>query len=794
MRRHVQMPKIALSCLAALGVAALGGAPGAAAAPCPNEALRAEQHATFLPDCRAYEMVSPVDKNGNDVMVDTGRVRLSASESPGLPRAATFGSLGGFADVRGTGVAVDYMAQRTAVPGTQGWSTHALTPPQQPANFFEASNGLDSLYINEADPELSRLVFLARNPVLPGAAPNVEAVPNLYLRGDLRSPGLGSYQLLSDASAPLTLPPGTPSPLRLPKIAASTADLSRVLFQSIFPLTADAPSGTNVSKLYVASADGSVRLVGQVPASGSSCTGVACQAAPWAVAGQGTGDTNYLFTPHVLSTDGSRAFFTVGVSGALGNKGSAEGDLYLRDEQGTASVADDTSTQLNVSERTVPAAAKPAMYWDAADDGSVAFFTSQEALTDDATVNGFPKLYRWSLAPDGQGDHLRLLSADLEPADTENEVFGVVGVSADGDTAYFIQRGQIVAGQPLIKELGNGTSPGVGIYVWREGEGVSYVGQMVDVPYDVIDVLSGAQHSVSSFPHQQSAKVSADGQRLLISLRRPPWPGAADHGNCIGQKEGGLETESNPGESIKGCRQLYLYDAESGQHPRCVSCDPDGTPPHRGDFWGARTGNGAALFGLHQNSPVNPDFTSVYFTSAAALVDADTNGVYDAYRWQMAGSGECESDEANEGCLRLLSSGTSPDPSYYLEASPDGSDVLIATREPLVGWDVDHAMDVYDLRVGGGFPEPPPAPAECVGDGCRAGAGAAPAAAGAASATVNGPGDRIPDRKKPCRRNGKGAKAAKSKAGRRCAKPHRGKAGKRGKKSKRTNSERRAGR
>ena len=34
---------------------------------CPNAAIRAQQHAAFLPECRAYEMVSPVDKGGADV-------------------------------------------------------------------------------------------------------------------------------------------------------------------------------------------------------------------------------------------------------------------------------------------------------------------------------------------------------------------------------------------------------------------------------------------------------------------------------------------------------------------------------------------------------------------------------------------------------------------------------------------------------------------------------------------------------------------------------------------------------
>jgi len=65
-------------CLCVLGLAAFLGssAPSAALAEgaCPNEAIRQEQSSTFLPDCRAYEMVSPVDKNGADVAADRGGV------------------------------------------------------------------------------------------------------------------------------------------------------------------------------------------------------------------------------------------------------------------------------------------------------------------------------------------------------------------------------------------------------------------------------------------------------------------------------------------------------------------------------------------------------------------------------------------------------------------------------------------------------------------------------------------------------------------------------------------------
>jgi hypothetical protein len=94
------------------------------------------------------------------------------------------------------------------------------------------------------------------------------------------------------------------------------------------------------------------------------------------------------------------------------------------------------------------------------------------------------------------------------------------------------------------------------------------------------------------------------------------------------------------------------------------------------------------------------------------------------YEWEQAGTGSCHSEEREGGCVYLLSSRTSPDPSFYLDNDESGENVFFATKAGLVKGDTDNSYDVYDARVGGGFPEPPP-PAKCEGT-CRSG-GAPPA-------------------------------------------------------------------
>jgi hypothetical protein len=52
--------------LLALGLLALAAAPAARAAECSNEARRSEQGSTALPDCRAYELVTPPGKDSGE--------------------------------------------------------------------------------------------------------------------------------------------------------------------------------------------------------------------------------------------------------------------------------------------------------------------------------------------------------------------------------------------------------------------------------------------------------------------------------------------------------------------------------------------------------------------------------------------------------------------------------------------------------------------------------------------------------------------------------------------------------
>jgi hypothetical protein len=66
----------------------------------------------------------------------------------------------------------------------------------------------------------------------------------------------------------------------------------------------------------------------------------------------------------------------------------------------------------------------------------------------------------------------------------------------------------------------------------------------------------------------------------------------------------------------------------------------------------------------------------------------------------------------------LLSTGMGSDPASFAATSDSGDDAFIVTRQRLVKTDRDSLVDVYDARVGGGFPEPPAPEPGCPEEGC----------------------------------------------------------------------------
>jgi hypothetical protein len=312
-----------------------------------------------------------------------------------------------------------------------------------------------------------------------------------------------------------------------------------------------------------------------------------------------------------------------------------------------------------------------------------------------ATPDGSKVFY---LAGSAGGD---LMEFDVEGESTTDltpgmSVQGVLGVSDDGSFVYF------------AANEGN-------LYVWHDGS-VRFIisnGKEVEGGINKLNWSPFANHGGAT--PDRTSRVTPDGRLLLFT--------AAD-----GQLD-----------------RYYVGDGALS----CVSCAMDGVPPATlptlqsiGSVVSSRE-PGIFLRNLSN------DGSRVFFESSVALLPRDMNGVQDVYEWEQQGVGSCQGSSESfsafsGGCLYLISSGTSPQASFFADASASGNDVFFFTDQPLVGQDQDGLVDVYDARVGGGLvAQNPPAPAAaCEGEGCRPVAGGAPVFGVPVSATFTGAGNQ----------------------------------------------------
>lgn len=660
-----------------------------------------------LADGRSYELVSPPAKNGADVIASSQGTQISSAGD-----AVMFSSLGGFGDVVGTGVQAQYLSERSSDPrpGSNGWVTHGITPPQQPTALRGVSGRVDATYLGEFSSDLSSGVFRAWSPLTDD--PNVAGVVNLYARSGLRA-DLGSELLVTECplceanSTPLA---GITDGGLGPVLAAATPDVGHVLFESAYRLVAGATANplTFARSLYEWD-HGTLRLAGVLPNGSVASRSQAGQGAWWRS-----------YPSHTLSADGRRIIFTDTSSTTDG----FDGALYMRVDNGTPNAM---TLQLNASERTTPdpLGAKPATYWDASTDGLRVFFTSSQALTDDAPSSSEGKLYMYDASKPASDPHnLTLISPDNKSADGGDvrweQNAGVIGASADGHSVYFIARGQLVADEPLLPLQD-------GIYLWRDGV-LRFIGH-------VADAARNTPHAIYDFQGGKQSRVSPDGGHVVFVSKVDPATGMVNQ----------CSDPDVPNDGGPGCQQVYVYSAASGV-VQCASCVPGGGPGDAQAFTSSPVHPGPATVTVHLNRALSDDGRYVFFSTAAALLPEDVNGRSDAYEF-----------DTTTGALQLLSDGSTPSDSYFLDATADGSDALIATRERLVGWDTDGNYDVYDARLAfaghpAGFPEPAPAAPGCTGDGCQAAPSGPPEDGDPASSAFFGVGNVIAPAKPPARK------------------------------------------
>jgi hypothetical protein len=306
---------------------------------------------------------------------------------------------------------------------------------------------------------------------------------------------------------------------------------------------------------------------------------------------------------------------------------------------------------------------------------------------------------------------------------------GLVGKSEDLSRIYFVD-GEALT--PPSQENANGEAAQAGepnLYLWEEGE-VQFIATLLADDDDNSQIKSklGVWHAA---PGDRLAQATPDGRFLAFESRAPitGYDSTIAEGKSCGV---GIPPQ---------CLEVFEYDAQE-KTLICASCRPSGERPI-GLSNLALIGGENGSFPQPQSLPPTGQ-GRLFFESQDTLTLADTNGhIQDVYEWEPAGVGDCT---RAKGCLALISSGSSPKDSHFLDASDSGNDVFFTTRDALVPQDIDGGfLDIYDARVGGGIAEvlhPP-----CESQACRAAAPPAPSEQSPASAAFSGPGNQAP---KPC--------------------------------------------
>jgi WD40-like Beta Propeller Repeat len=213
-------------------------------------------------------------------------------------------------------------------------------------------------------------------------------------------------------------------------------------------------------------------------------------------------------------------------------------------------------------------------------------------------------------------------------------------------------------------------------------------------------VAPGTAAESSDYPPSTgTARVSPDGTRLLFVSRA----GLTEFDNTD------LSTGISDGE-------VYLYDSSGAGALTCVSCNPTNERPVGSASIPGAIANGSTERSLRVYKPrvLSENGKRAFFNSDDTLGLNDSDNDTDAYEWEAQGEGSCN---RAGGCISLLSSGRSAGGASFVDASADGSDAFFLTEGSLVAGDLG-ALDLYDARVGGGFPVAVP-PILCEGDACQ---------------------------------------------------------------------------
>jgi len=658
--------------------------------PCPENAAFRTGPGALLPDCRGYEMVSPLDKGQGDIAV---LLALFTSTPAVLEQSSTSGSRLAYGSVHAFGGAPSapwtsqYIAERhPRGEAEEGWRTHSINLPiERP--IYEDAFSQTSSQLQALSPDLCTawLRAIAEPPLAPGAR---AGYPNFYRRTDDLCGGPSLEALTSLEWGNLGKASVPALGLELQGVSEDQETAAFVVPDNLKESGAPNLKGGKL-QLYAWRRDAPPAFACVLPGGAPLADSCSAGSGPFGVSASFVG----LLTQAqgALSASGERLFWTAGKG-----EESSEGELYMRERP---ALGRKPGKECGAGQPCTIAISKPgeklsetekSQFRAAAADGSVAIYTTGTDLYE---------------ARIGEPTGHPVLSATEKIA---GGMIGLLGASQDASHVYFASTEAIPGAGP--DGLGEEAKAGErNLYLYDEGS-YTFIGALAAKDLEKFSLLQ-------TFPFGNLARVSGE-QAAFVS--RAPLTGYDNADTASAEPD----------------TEVFLYDAGSDKLI-CASCNPSGARPAGRENSRTKTTDTDFFAGpewvagwfeghetpLYVSRELSAHGNRLFFNSADALVARDTNGRADVYQWEAPGEGACSTGSPsysarNGGCVDLISSGLSGRDSTFVDASPSGEDVFFTTLSNLVPADYD-LIDVYDARVGGGFPPPPPAPVECEGEACQ---------------------------------------------------------------------------
>ena len=701
---------------------------------CPNEKTRTGLSAR-LTECRAYEQISPINKDGNgaqttSVSADGERavVQLLGNGLPGAQSAPVFDT---------------YLSER----GPAGWSTVGVDPPARTGKF-PAITWATNTDLSKFAGQIDHTNNIAGEGGIDSGAATLR-----NLNGSIEEFALESSDgnLWSNGGAPI--------------IEGATSDLSHLLYSSGQQLMPSDPQHSGPNRWYDLTGLGG-------PSPSLSLVSVEANGTPLSESPRACGGVS---TDHEIgspiSSDGSKVFFETHIRT---NGGGCNVAFEARVNGAKTAVLTEPETNDGCTTTAcLNSPGEPAGATADSANGSKFFFEDAQQLTNNATeINSGPRFdpLRERFVSDSHGESetmckevewqtlRRVNGCNLYEYDFERpeghsliditaerdmsgygpQVHDVVRASADGSHVYFVSGGVLT---PQPNALGQAAVPSAeNLYGYDTETGtMKFVAQVCSHRAEVPggssgpfgEIISGVPpdpkcHSTGEDESTQSIEfsrlrehsdVTPDGRYLVFAAYPQLTP-----------------------DDTNEARDVYRYDFQTGSLIR-LSVGHDGEDEN-GNGGGQDADVAAPGAGLLKGGPeihdVSSDGQTVAFTTARPLQSTDTSEQTEVYVW-------------HQGEVSLISGGEDPIGSHSPYVTPSGRDIFFSTTQGLLPQDNDHVTDAYDARVDGGFPPAPPAPPVCEGgEACHGTPGAGPAAPTLGTESFRGPpneSEELPVRK-----------------------------------------------